>query len=268
MNNTKGIFLIKLFCLIGTLAGLIYCYHYDAWVMLLASYLYYRVLTFFANGIALHRYFSHKSFKTGPIRHIFLCWISVLICEADPALAAMVHRHHHKNSDLLYDIHSPTDGFWHTLVLWTTKPKSWFLRRRVRWQTVADVMHDPYARFISNNFIAIWITLIVLGTAISLNFVIFFIMMPVVWEVIMNSFFSRWFVHVKTPFSYRNFATGDNSHNNAWLLLFNTAEVYHNNHHKYPGRYNQAIIENEFDPAGWVIEKFFVESIESKQYKW
>lgn len=245
-----------------------YCYYYDDWSMLLYSYLYYRVLTFFANGISLHRYFSHRSFKTTKAKHIFLCWISILVGEADPALSSLVHRHHHRYSDLREDIHSPRDGFWHTLALWTTKPKSWFLSRRVRWQTVADVMRDPYARFISNNYITIWVVLLAVGWIVSWEFTLFFIMMPVAWEIVISSFFSRWFVHTRTPFSYRTFGSGDWSYNNPVLLVLNTAEVYHNNHHKFPGRYDQALKKNEFDPAGWVIDKFFVESIESKQYKW
>ena len=268
MNNIKGLFVIKILCIIAALVGIVYCYLYDDWLMLLYSYLYYRVLTLVANGIGLHRYFSHKSFKTTKSKHIFLCWVSVLIGEADPALSALVHRHHHKHSDLQDDIHSPMDGFWHTIFLWTTKPKMWFLKRKVKWQTVADVMHDPYARFISNNYIKIWAGLLFVSWSINWQFAIFFVMMPVVWEIVMNSFFSRWFVHVKTPLSYRNYSTGDKSYNNPILLALNTAEVYHNNHHKYPGKYNQAMFINEFDPAGYIIKKFFEESTESKQYKW
>ena len=268
MNNTKGLFVLKICCVIAFASGITYCYLSNEWILLLYSYLYYRILTLVANGIGLHRYFSHKSFKTTRRKHIFLCWVSVLIGEADPALSALIHRHHHKHSDLQYDMHSPVDGFWHTIFLWTTRSKGWFMSQRVRWSTVADVMHDPYARFIANNYTTIWATIILISLIIDWKFALFFVMMPVVWEIVMNSFFSRWFVHVQLPFSYRNFATGDRSHNNPVLLVLNTAEVYHNNHHKYPGRYNQAIIEREFDPAGYVIDKFFVESIESKQYKW
>jgi hypothetical protein len=133
---------------------------------------------------------------------------------------------------------------------------------------VDDVMQDPHARFVTDNYLAIWAILITVSLIADWQFALFFIMMPVVWEILMNSFFSRWFVHVRLPFSYRNFATSDGSHNNPILLVLNTAEVYHNNHHRYPGRYDQAIIEREFDPAGYVVDKFFVESIESKQYKW
>ena len=37
------------------------------------------------------------------------------------------------------------------------------------------------------------------------------------------------------------------------------AEGYHNNHHRYPSAYDQAIKPREFDLGGWIIKKFFLD---------
>jgi fatty-acid desaturase len=64
--------------------------------------------------------------------------------------------------------------------------------------------------------------------------------------------------HIKLPGSYKNFDIDDDSWNNKWLHAFDLGEGLHNNHHKYPGRYNEACMPGEFDFAGYLVEKLFV----------
>ena len=67
-------------------------------------------------------------------------------------------------------------------------------------------------------------------------------------------------VHIKLPGSYKNFELADNSWNNKWIHAFDLGEGLHNNHHKYPSRYNEACKPDEFDFAGWLVKKFFIVS--------
>jgi fatty-acid desaturase len=58
--------------------------------------------------------------------------------------------------------------------------------------------------------------------------------------------------------SYRTFEIADDHSTNHKLLhLLDGAEGLHNNHHRYPSRYDMAINQGEFDPAGWAVKKFF-----------
>ena len=62
---------------------------------------------------------------------------------------------------------------------------------------------------------------------------------------------------ISHKWGYRNFDTDDNSRNNTWINFLIWGGGLHNNHHAYPERYNEKVTDNERDPCGWIIEKFF-----------
>ena len=66
-----------------------------------------------------------------------------------------------------------------------------------------------------------------------------------------------WLVHTKIPGSYRNFDTADKSWNNKWIQILDLGEGLHNNHHKFPHLYNQAVQKGEFDLVGWIVKQVF-----------
>jgi len=263
---SPALLLLKLAAIIAFISAITYCWTNNAWLLLLASYLYYRVLSVVANGISLHRYFSHRSFATSKPKHIFLCWVSVLVGEADPILSSLIHRHHHKYSDTDRDIHSPTQGFWQSAFTWPFNSAAWFASKRISINQVKDLLQDPHVKFVATHYFRIWASIIVVGMLISWQFCVFFILMPVFWELTNNGVFSKYLVHTKLPGSYRNYETLDTSYNHKFLLWVYTAEIFHNNHHKFPGAYDQATEAGEFDPSAWVINKFFKESINTYEF--
>ena len=68
---------------------------------------------------AYHRYFSHRSYKTGRIFQFLLALLGVTSVQKGPLWWAAHHRNHHKYSDEPEDIHSPRQrGFWWSHMFW------------------------------------------------------------------------------------------------------------------------------------------------------
>lgn len=240
--------------------------NYDLWWWFIGGILYSKILAFIGVQIGLHRYFAHRSFATGKLRHIFLCWISVLTGEGSPTQWSMIHQHHHKNSDTDYDFHSPRDGFWHAALLWPFKGSQWFASRKVNWLPIAYAK-DRYINFVHQHYGIIWITLIGITLAIDWKVAIFLLLLPAGFATINSNLITNVFCHMRFPGHYRTFDLQNDSTNNKWLQMYQWGEGLHNNHHKFPQKYTQAHLPNEVDPAAWVIEKLFLVNDSQSKYK-
>ena len=63
--------------------------------------------------IALHRYLTHKTFKTNKFWHYFLLYISIIVGEGSSIIYKSAHIKHHRYSDEKEDPHSPKYmGYW------------------------------------------------------------------------------------------------------------------------------------------------------------
>jgi fatty-acid desaturase len=242
---------------------------YDQWILLLSSYIYFRIfISTFAKNIGMHRYFSHKAFSTTKVKHIFLTYLSVLSGYGSPFMFSVIHRHHHAFSDTDKDIHSPKAGFWQCVFGWSFKDPEWFFQNRgMNIRNSKDLLRDPHNRFINIYYNKIWVALILITLLIHWKITVFFLLLPAGLETLNANFITNWMGHHSVKRSYRNFETPDMSVNTSFLGILNFGETYHNNHHKYPTRYNFAVMPGEFDFSGWICEKLFVETDPSRQYK-
>src|SRR5207249_906763 len=57
--------------------------------------------------VGLHRYSSHRSFKTGRVFQLALACLCCANLQRGPLRWAAIHRHHHRHSDDPHDAHSP-----------------------------------------------------------------------------------------------------------------------------------------------------------------
>ena len=79
-------------------------------LLLLLALLYFRGVLV---TVGLHRYFSHRSFKTSRALQFVLAFLCCADMQRGPLWWAAVHRHHHLHSDDPDDAHSPVQGgFW------------------------------------------------------------------------------------------------------------------------------------------------------------
>lgn len=237
----------------------------DDYYWLLSSYLYTVLfIAWLGVGVALHRYICHRTFKTTRLKHRLLCWISILPGHGTPIDFSMLHRHHHRHSDTELDTHNPKHGFWHSWLLYGTYKTEWYRNVKQLRQIPKDLYRDSTIKFVHDHYYKIILIISVIALAINWRIGIYFIMAPMAFSMLHNFFFS-WASHVvKFPGNYRNFDTDDLSQNNRFISLL-VCEL-HNNHHAYPHLYNEAIKTGEFDPAGWIVERIFIETDSKKQY--
>lgn len=242
----------------GLLASVAYTVYSGDWYYWLTSYLYFRVLWFFTNQIGLHKYFAHRTFKTGKARHNFLAWITVLGGVGSPFTWTLHHRHHHKHSDTALDLHSPKNGQLLSITgLWAIKNIEWWVNVKGVKTIPKDLLRDKTVMYIHNNYYKIWSILFFASLLIDYKFCLFFIMQPVGLNLLHGAI-TNYFNHRKCWGSYRNFETTDNSYNNKLIHWYLLGEGLHNNHHGDPGNYNNAVKDNEFDLSGWIIKKYFI----------
>ena len=175
--------------------------------------------------VGYHRYFSHKTFRTGRVFQFLLAFLAQTTAQKGVLWWAAHHRDHHRHSDTPRDVHSPVvKGFAYAHVGWL------FDRRHDA--TKLSKIRD-FARFrelrVLNRFhlapaiLVGWIILQTLGTSTLL--LGFLGSIVLCWHV---TFFINSLAHV---WGTRTYETSDQSRNNALLALLSCGEGWHNNHH-------------------------------------
>jgi stearoyl-CoA desaturase (delta-9 desaturase) len=231
----------------AALAGLLVA----PWPWVVASLIYYKlVVGLFGNQIAQHRYFSHKSFSTTATKHKWLAWVSITT-GISPIVYASIHRHHHKHSDTDLDPHSPKHGFIHSVFTWP-----WSISTNIK--PAVDLMRDSLLVKLHANLYSYLVTTTAILIVIDWRLAVYIFLAGIGWNYLHMGLLRSALVHIKLPGSYRNYDARDDSYNNKYLQVIDIGEGLHNNHHAYPGLYNQACLPGEIDPAGLIIKKFLL----------
>jgi stearoyl-CoA desaturase (delta-9 desaturase) len=206
--------------------------------------------TFFVRLFAItggyHRYFSHRTYKTGRVFQFILAFLGTSAVQKGPLWWASVHRVHHKESDKPGDPHSPREGFWHSHQGWIFGGK-W---EETRIEGVPDLARYPELVFLNRYHMLAPVLLGILCFAIGgwSGFVWGFIVSTVLcWHSTysINSLSHRW--------GTRRYDTGDDSRNNFFLALLTLGEGWHNNHHHYMGSARQGFYWWEIDITYYIL---------------
>lgn len=214
----------------------------------------------FASNIGIHRYFAHKSFQTGPVRHKLLAYWTVLLAAKSPITYAMNHRHHHKYADQANDTHNPNTNFFSTLFgFWEFNDYQYFKDKGVS-NNVRDLMRDPTLVFIERNYYTIWFWLTVVTLLVNWKITLFLIYLPAGYFHIGAGMFNT-IGHFVLPGSYRNFDTNDLSQNHWLWSIITYGEGFHNNHHYNQTSYDNQVKWYEFDITAWIIRHFFAKTV-------
>ena len=238
----------------------------QSWAWLAAALIYnFVVNTYLGNTIALHRYISHRAFKTTPLKHQLLCFLSMLPGHGGPIDFTIIHRHHHAHSDKELDTHSPRHGFWHSWLLYGTYGEHYYLHEKKVKVFPKDLARDPTIKFIHKYYYHMMFGLIIITALFNWRVTAYIVLMPIALAM-WDNFYLSYVSHVKWfPGNYRNFDLDDDSHNNKYAALVH-GEFHHNHHHK-PNSYNMAMVPGEFDLAAWIIDHFLIEHRVERQYK-
>jgi stearoyl-CoA desaturase (delta-9 desaturase) len=178
----------------------------------------------FGVTLGYHRYFAHRSFRTGRAFQLFLAVLAETTGQKGVLWYASHHRYHHRHSDTEADLHSPRrHGFWYAHV-------GWLFDRTddADIALVRDFARYPELRLIDRYWLlppTLLALIAYLTAGMSGVFFGFFFNMVVTWHVTftINSLAHRW--------GTRRFATSDDSRNNFLLALLMFGEGWHNNHH-------------------------------------
>ena len=202
-------------------------------------------------NIGFHRLLTHRSFRCPQWLERTFAILGTCGLQFSPAFWVAVHRCHHQHSDDEDDPHSPLHGF-----LWAHF--GWLVTRRPEHQNRAvlldryarDLMRDPFYRLLErgDNWIRLpllsWFVFFSAGfvgammagqppsRALQLGASLF------VWGGVLRTVFvwhTTWAVNSVTHYwGYRNYATPDDSRNNAIVAVLAGGEGWHNNHHANP----------------------------------
>jgi stearoyl-CoA desaturase (Delta-9 desaturase) len=198
------------------------------------------VVTNYALGLALHRYFAHRSFRTS---RIFQFGLGLLACcvFGDPVGFAGKHRLHHKYSDTDEDVHSPRQGLWQC---WIGSLLDDGRTEGERLRMARDWMRYPELMWLHRFYLLPGLALAALLWAIG------------GYRMFVTGYCLGFLVAVHAPSavnycchrgSLRRYDTGDLSTNNILLGIILFGEGWHNNHHRYPGSARSGVAWYELD---------------------
>lgn len=236
--SSTSFLLVHALCLLAVFTGVS-----TTVLVLLAVTLFVRM--FFVTA-GYHRYFSHRSFRTGRVFQAILAFGAQSSAQKGVLWWAAHHRHHHRYADTERDLHSPRRGFWWSHV-------GWILCDRYG-ATEVDAIRDfakyPELRFLNrHDWIAPW----TLGLACWLvggwsGLVVgFFWSTVLLWH---TTFSINSLAHV---FGRRRYDTPDTSRNSLTLALLTGGEGWHNNHHRWPASARQGFFWWEIDSTYYVL---------------
>jgi stearoyl-CoA desaturase (delta-9 desaturase) len=200
------------------------------------------------SAVVLHRITSHRAITVRRFLRNPLLLLGALCAQGSPMWWAVIHRGlHHPYSDREGDPHSPIHGFWHAYHGWTLKVDP----SKVNITAMKDLLRYEEGKFLHRNYTAIVWSVYILVGLISLDFLLWALIIPAAWSYHQESIVNT--VCHSRKIGYRNYDTPDNSMNNKILALFTWGQALHNNHHHEPGSYDFGkSISNkptEFDPC-------------------
>ncbi len=194
-----------------------------------------------------HRYFSHRSFKTGRVFQFVLAALGTLTSQKGVLWWSGHHRNHHKHSDTPQDIHSPRRGFFWSHALWFLAPQYMETSASQR----KEFAQYPELAFLNDNWVlgpvVLCATMLAVG-GLPWLFWGGFLAIVAMWHA---TFTVNSLAHV---WGSRRYKTTDTSRNNALLAIITLGEGWHNNHHHYQSSARNGFFWWEVDMTFYVLK--------------
>jgi stearoyl-CoA desaturase (delta-9 desaturase) len=205
-------------------------------------------LRMFGITAGYHRYFSHRSFKTGRAFQFVLALLGTLSVQKGVLWWAANHRTHHKFSDQEGDLHSPLrGGFYWSHMGWILCPQF----DETDYTKIPDMAKYPELRWLNEHFlvppVAMALALFAIG---GMSWLVwgFFISTTLLWHA---TFAINSLAHV---YGSRRYETTDTSRNNPWLAILTMGEGWHNNHHQFMNSVRQGFFWWEVDATYYILK--------------
>lgn len=208
-----------------------------------------------------HRYFAHKTFKTGRFFQFILGLVGTSAIQGGVLWWASHHRGHHQHSDEEDDLHSPiTHSIFHSHLGWMWS-KDCFMPTKHK---LLDFARFPEIKFLNKHYF-LFILMQGLGyyllgeylrvnyPALNVNgFAVF------IWGLIVSTVFV-WHItfcinSVCHLFGSKRYDSKDESRNNWLMAILAFGEGWHNNHHKYGWSARNGFFWWEWDPTYYALK--------------
>ena len=205
------------------------------------------LLRIFAIGAGYHRYFAHRTYRTGRVFQFCLGFLAQTSAQRGILWWAAQHRRHHRCSDTEADVHSPVvRGFLYAHVGWIFVPRNTAtdydaVRDLTRYKDLVWLNRHPYLPAILLG-VASWAIAGWPGLVIGFGW-----STVVLWHA---TFSINSLAHLV---GRRRYVTGDQSRNNWLLALLTLGEGWHNNHHAYQASVRQGFRWWECDVTYYVL---------------
>lgn len=218
-------------------------------------------LRMFAVTAFLHRYFSHRTFKTSRTAQFIFALMACSAVQRGPLWWAAHHRAHHKLSDKDGDLHSPSvSGFIWSHIGWITAD----CNMPTDYEKIPDLARYPELVLL-NRFD--WFVPVLLGCSLLLFGYGLQLFYPQLgtnpWQMLVWGFFVSTVLlfhgtasinSLTHMFGSQRYKTGDQSRNNFFLALITMGEGWHNNHHYFPGAARQGFYWWEVDFSFYLLK--------------
>ena len=246
LTHKKHFYQVQIPMLLLGIFALVHLFNWQAWMWLIATFLYWFVAYVMGEGITYHRYFGHDAFEW---KYEWMPKIITLFCMSagfgNPINWRSTHIDHHRYSDKEGDPHSPKDSFWHGAFGWHT------VNRPINFLVCRKLLADKYYVWISEHTIGIWWAMTIAIALIDWRLMLY--------TIGLGGLICFLLVAQVTAYSHRygtvRFDTGDDAKNSTWLswITWVGSGALQNNHHAYPGRWHDSHAWYEFDIGKWII---------------
>jgi stearoyl-CoA desaturase (Delta-9 desaturase) len=221
--------------------------------------------------VGFHRHLTHRAFKAKTPVRAALAILGSAAVEGPVISWVADHRKHHAFSDEPGDPHSPhvdhgvglrgaLRGLAHAHLGWLYDHS----QRALKTRYAPDLMKDPLIRFVDRTFV-LWV-LAGLAVPFGLGWAIGGSLHAALTGLLWGGLVRMFVLHHVTYsinslchfFGRRDYDTGDESRNLAWLAPLSFGESWHNNHHAFPTSARHGLRLWQVDPGAaliWALEK-------------
>jgi len=215
--------------------------------------------------VGFHRLLTHRSFKCHRLLRAGFAALGSAAAEGPVIDWVATHRKHHQFSDADGDPHSPHGhgtgwtgalrGLAHAHVGWVFSDMEVADESRY----AKDLLADPLIRFVDRTFV-LWVA-VGLGAAFGLGVALTGTVAGGLTALLWGGAARIFLMHHATFsinslchfFGRKDWDTGDESRNLAWLAIPTWGEAWHNNHHAFPTSYRHGLRRWQLDPSAAII---------------
>ena len=216
--------------------------------------------------VGFHRLLTHGSFRCSRLLRAAFAALGSAAAEGPVIDWVATHRRHHQFSDLEGDPHSPhvghghgfrgaLRGLVHAHLGWVFSDMEVANENRY----AKDLLADPMLRFVNDTFV-LWVfagLALAFGLGVALTGSVLGGLTALLWGGAARIFLMHHATFSINSlchfFGRRDYQTGDESRNLAWLAIPTWGEAWHNNHHAFPCSYRHGLRRWQLDPSAAII---------------